>query len=129
MDLKDLTPKSDSVEVTIKHPITKAPLTNDDGTEMTITVYAPHTAKYKTELFAQANKRINSGNDNPLTAEELEESTISLYANATKEWNITYDGEQPELTPEKAKSIYSEVFWIKEQLDQTVSSYLNFMIE
>ncbi len=129
MDLKDLTPKGDTVEVKIKHPISKAPLTNEDGTEMTITVYAPHTSQYKSELFAQANKRINSENDKPLSAEELEDSTITLYATATKEWNITYDGEQPKLTKEKAKSIYKEVFWIRDQLDQTVSNYLNFMIE
>ena len=47
MDLKNLTPTSDTVDVTIVHPTTLEPLTNDDKSEMTITMYAPHSKEYK----------------------------------------------------------------------------------
>jgi hypothetical protein len=38
MDLMNLIPTTDAIEVVIKHPSTFEPLLNDDGTEMTITV-------------------------------------------------------------------------------------------
>ena len=129
MDLKDLTPKSNVVEVVVKHPISKEPLTNDDGSQMKIVVYAPHSKEYKTELFAQTNSRIARGPDKQITAEELEESVINLYGVCTKEWNITYDGKKPEFSVNKAKEIYTEVFWIRDQLDTALGNYLNFMTE
>jgi len=128
MDLKDLTPKSNVVEVVVKHPISKEPLTNDDGSQMKIVVYAPHSKEYKSQLFSQTNARIARGSDNKITAEELEESVITLYSGCTKEWNITYDGKKPELTPETAKKLYEEVFWIRDQIDDALGNYLNFMM-
>ena len=53
MDLKDLTPNLDDIVVEIKHPATGDVLKNDDGTNMTITILAPHSKEYKK---AQHNK-------------------------------------------------------------------------
>ena len=38
MDLMDLTPKSDEIVVTLKHPATDEPLKNPDNSDMTITI-------------------------------------------------------------------------------------------
>jgi len=43
MDLMNLKPTSDTVEVKLVHPNTGDQLKNDDKTDMTITVYASHS--------------------------------------------------------------------------------------
>ena len=130
MDLKDLTPKSDVVVVTVKHPMNETVLKNDDKSDMTITVFAPHTKEYKTVFHEIANKRIKKAQgkkEADFSLEEIEEMTLDVLAKTTKEWNITFGGEKPELTITKAKEIYSQVFWIKAQIEEATNNYLDFM--
>lgn len=130
MDLKDLTPKSDEIVVAIKHPATGEPLKNDDKSEMTITVYAPHSKEYKKVLHEQTNKRLKkmqSKGNKDITAEEIEESTLEGLVKTTKEWNITYGGETPKLTAPKAKEVYEDVFWIRSQIEEAIEDSLDFM--
>jgi len=129
MDLKDLTPTSDTVDVNIVHPTTLEPLLNDNSEPMVITMYAPHSKEYKAAIHEQTNKRLKQAQSKKkvdLTAEDIEEATLDLFAKTTKSWNITYDGEEPNFSVSKAKEIYSEVFWIKDQIDEAVSNSLNF---
>ena len=129
MDLKDLTPTSDTVDVNIVHPTTLEPLLNDNSDPMVITMYAPHSKEYKAAIHEQTNKRLKQAQSKKkvdLTAEDIEDATLDLFAKTTKSWNITYDGEEPNFSVSKAKEIYSEVFWIKDQIDEAVSNSLNF---
>jgi len=129
MDLKDLTPTSDTVDVNIVHPTTLEPLLNDNSEPMVITMYAPHSKEYKAAIHEQTNKRLKQAQSKKkvdLTAEDIEDATLDLFAKTTKSWNITYDGEEPNFSVSKAKEIYSEVFWIKDQIDEAVSNSLNF---
>jgi len=129
MDLKDLTPKSDTIDVILVHPNTGEELTNPDGSNMTICMYATHSPEYKKVMHSQTNKRIKAatkGDDLTMTSEDLESSTLDVLANTTKSWDITFSGEKPELTVKKAKEIYTEVFWIKVQLDEAVTNSLDF---
>jgi excinuclease UvrABC helicase subunit UvrB len=129
MDLKDLTPTSDTVDVNIVHPTTLEPLLNDNSKPMVITMYAPHSKEYKAAVHEQTNKRLKQAQSKKkvdLTAEDIEEATLDLFAKTTKSWNITYDGEEPNFSVSKAKEIYSEVFWIRDQIDEAVSNSLNF---
>ena len=129
MDLKDLTPKSDTIDVKLLHPNTREELTNPDGSNMTICMYATHSPEYKKVMHSQTNKRIKAatkGDDLTMTSEDLESSTLDVLANTTKSWDITFSGEKPELTIKKAKEIYTEVFWIKLQLEEAVNDSLDF---
>ena len=129
MDLKDLTPTSDTVDVNIVHPTTLEPLLNDNSDPMVITMYAPHSKEYKAAIHEQTNKRLKQAQSKKkvdLTAEDIEEATLDLFAKTTKSWNITYDGEEPNFSVSKAKEIYSEVFWIRDQIDEAMSNSLNF---
>jgi len=129
MDLKDLTPISDTVDVNIVHPTTLEPLLNDNSDPMVITMYAPHSKEYKAAVHEQTNKRLKQAQSKKkvdLTAEDIEDATLDLFAKTTKSWNITYDGEEPDFSVSKAKEIYSEVFWIRDQIDEAVSNSLNF---
>ena len=131
MDLLDLTPKSDEIVVFIKHPNTGEPLKNDNESEMTITIYAPHSKEYKKVLHEQTNKRLkkmqSKEGDKDITAEEIEEATLEALAKTTKEWNITYGGEMPKLTVAKAKEVYETVFWIRSQIEGAIEDSLDFM--
>lgn len=125
MDLRDLTPKSDIVEVNLKHPTTGEPLTNGDGTQMTISVYGPYSKNYKEALYGKTQGKIKDGATD-LSVVELEDLNLTIFAAATNSWNITFDGEQPELTEEAALKVYREVYWIKQQIDEAVSQALDF---
>jgi len=129
MDLMNLKPTSDTVEVTLKHPNTGDKLKNDDKTDMTIVVYASHSKEYKALMHEQTNKRLKAmqGNKNTeITAQDMEEATLNMLSKITCEWNITYNKEQPKLSIAKAKQIYDEVFWIKDQIEEALADSLDF---
>ena len=129
-DLIDLIPTSDTIDVKIVHPVTQEPLLNDDGTQMTITIYAPHTKEYKSQIYTQAQERMKKSKGNTdfsnYSFEELEESSIELFVNVTKDWNVTFGGKQPKLSKAKAKEIYTKVFWLKPQVEEAIASYVDF---
>ena len=129
MDLMNLKPASDTVEVTLVHPNTGDILKNDDKSEMTITVYASHAKEHKAVLHEQTNKRLKAmqaGKKQEFTAQDIEEATLTLLSKVTAEWNITYGGEKPKLTVAKAKDLYDEVFWIKDQIEGALADSLDF---
>ena len=129
MDLKDFTPKSDDVEVTVKHPVNGDPLTNKDGSNMTIVLYAPHAKVYKEAMYEQTDKRLKAAQgtgDMNIKAKDLDEASLELLAKVTKSWNITYDDKQIKLTEAKAKEIYEELFWLKPQLEEALGSFEAF---
>ena len=129
MDLKDLKPKSDTVEVEIVHPNTLEPLKNEDESTMTITMYAPHSKEYKAVVHEQTNKRLKQTQKNKrleITAEDLERTGLELLAKATKTWNITFGGKQPKFSVDAAMDIYDEVFWIRDQIEEAINDSLDF---
>jgi len=122
-DLKAYTPESDTITVTL-------PIENDDGSPMTIEVYAPYSKEYKSLVHKQANERIKKMNNKKKqypSVEELEASQLDLYVGITKSWNITYDGEQPKFSEVKAREIYTEVFWIKDKIEEALQDSADFM--
>lgn len=127
MDLSNIVPQSDEIEVTLKYPGTQNVLENDDGTPMTITLYAPHTKEYKAVVYEQANKRIKEGKQE-FSIEAWEESSTDLLIKITKDWNITFGGSKPKLTEKKAKEVYASKagFWIAEQLQEGINSFETF---
>lgn len=130
MDLKDFTPKSGEIVVEIKHPVSKEPLINDDGSAMTITLYAQHSKDYKKvqrDLVKQRLKKAEETGNKEFDYEEMEELALTLMAKVTKSWNITFGGVKPKLTEKKAREIYEEVFWMKDQIDEAASKSLDFM--
>jgi len=129
MDLMDLKPTSNTVEVTLKHPNTGKTLKNDDKSPMTITLYASHSKEYKSVMHEQTNKRLKDmqkGKIQDITAQDMEEATLNTLSRITYSWDITYDKEKPELSSDKAKQLYEEVFWIKDQIEEALADSLDF---
>ena len=129
MDLKDLTPNLDDIVVDLKHPATGDVLKNEDGTNMRITILAPHSKEYKKAQHEQISKRLKKAQKSKsqdVDYSDIEEATLEVLAKTTKAWDITYNGEKPKLTVAKAKDLYEEVFWIKSQLEEVVTDSLDF---
>lgn len=126
MDLKDLTPKSDDIVVNIVHPISKEPLVNDDGSPMTITLYAQYSKEYKKAQRELINKRLKeaqAAGNTDIDYEQLEAAALELMAKTTKAWDITFDGKKPKLTEAKAKEVYDQIFWLKAQVEEAISKF------
>jgi hypothetical protein len=129
MDLMDLKPTSNTVEVILKHPNTGAVLKNEDNTDMTIVVFAIHSKEYKELMHEQTNKRLKDMQSNKktdITAQDMEKATLDMLSKITSEWNITYNKEQPKLSASKARILYDEVFWIKDQIEEALADSLDF---
>ena len=58
---------------------------------------------------------------------DIEEATLEVLSKATKAWDITFGGEKPVLTADKAKTMYEDVFWLKNQLEEEVTEAMAFM--
>lgn len=130
MDLTSLIPTDDTIVVTVKHPITDEPLTKDDGKEMTITVYAPHAAQYKSAVHEQTNKRIQKaakGKKVTFTAEDIEATTLELLAKTTKDWNIQLNGKSPKFSVQEAIDLYAKLPWLKQQVLEAQEDYSAFL--
>lgn len=129
MDLANFKPTSDTVDVILKHPSTFEELTNEDGSPMVITVYAPHSKEYKSLVHEQTNRRLKQAQSKKkmeITAEDLEASGLEMLAKSTVSWAITYDGKKPKFSVALAKEIYQEVFWIRDQIEEAVANSLDF---
>lgn len=129
-DLFNLIPSGDTVTVTLKHFATDEPLLKDDGKEMTITVYAPHSAQYKEVLHEQVNKRIqkaSKGKKVTFTAEDMENSTLDLLAKTTKEWNIQLNGKSPKFSVADAIDLYTKLPWLRQQVVEAQEDYSAFL--
>jgi len=129
-DLFALIPTDDTISVVVKHPISDEPLLKDDNKEMTITVYAPHSAQYKSAIHEQTNKRIqkaSKGKRVTFTAEELESTTLELLAKTTKDWNIQLGGKSPKFSVAEAVELYSKLPWLKQQVMEVQEDYSAFL--
>jgi hypothetical protein len=126
-DLINLTPKSDSIVVEIKHPVTDEPLVKDDGKAMTVTVYLPHSPQYKQVVHDRTNKYIQrsaKGKKNAtMTAAEIEDMTLDLIVKTTKDWNIQLDGKSPKFSEAAAKELYNNLPWLKDQITDAQNDF------
>lgn len=123
MDLNEIIPTSDTATVEILHPITEEPMVNPDGSPMTITLWNAYSQEYKDIFYATADARLakamaENKQVDRLSVKEMEEESLVMLAKITKEWNITLDGETPELTFEKALELYRKIPTLKNQLEK-----------
>lgn len=130
MDLQSLIPTDDTIVVELKHPVTEELLTKDDGKPMTITVYAPHSSVYKSQMHEQTNKRIqkaSKGKKITFTAEELENTTLELLAKTTKDWSIQLNGKSPKYSVGEAIDLYAKLPWLKQQVLEAQEDFSAFL--
>lgn len=128
-DLSDFIPSSDTLVITLKNPATEEPLKNEDGTEQTIEVHSQSSGLSKHAFRQALGLKLKSlkeeDSDKEKTEEEIfaenydltSETSVEYLAKITKGWNITYGGEKPKFTFEKAREIYGKVVFLRDQLE------------
>lgn len=138
-DLGDLDTASASdkgARVEIVHPVTK------DGVGLFVTVLGKHSQVFRDIVKdrvdrrikeeAQANKR---GKEvPPKTADEAERQAIELLAACTLAWDSgegepywTLRGEKLSYNVPNAIKVYTEILWIREQIDEAIGDLENFI--
>lgn len=131
MDLKDLKPKSETIVVNLYHPATYENLTTEDGKEMTIEVYAPHTLEHKTVVHEIGNRQLDKMQKHKgkykFTVQELEDFTVERLSKITKDWVIQLNGTKPKFTVQKAAELYRELPWIRDQIEEAISDTILFL--
>ena len=131
MDLKDLAPKADTLEVILKHPLTGEALMNDGrDEEMTVTIWLPHTKEYKKALYELTDSNLKLAEQDPekvRKASYLANASLELVSKVTKEWDITLDGGCPKFALAKVKEVYENYPWIKKQVEKAVEDHQNFI--
>jgi len=130
MDLSSLIPTTDTITVLLKHPVTEDALTKDDGTEMSITVYAPHSKEYKAALHDQTNKRIQKAQKTKkvtFTAEEIDLASVELIAKTTKEWDLIFNKKPLKFSVAEATDLYQKLPWLKDQIVEAQEDYTSFL--
>ena len=121
MGLNDIGKVKETTNVELLHPATGEVLLNDDGTPMTITVHGPYSSTYKAISHAQQNKRLmkaqRTGGKFNLSAEEIEASSLDLLVKCTEGWCLTLDKKPEEFSQDKARQVYLDHPWVREQVD------------
>lgn len=129
MDILDIGRYNDTATVFLRHPETDDYLFNEDGSEMTIEVYGPDSAVYKSVIHEQQDRRLSKmsrGKTLNLTAAELESSSLDLLVKCTKEWNITFGKKKPKCDSKNVREVY-EVPWVREQVEETLNDRRAFL--
>lgn len=119
MDLNDFLPKSDTTEVILVHPKTQEPLLNDDGSEMTIEVWLPHSKHSKDIRYSQADELIAEGKKGLKTAES-ERLQLTILAKSVKAWDITFKEQKPEVSFDVAYQLFDDFAFIRRQVEEAI---------
>ena len=128
MDLLDFTPKNDTLEIILMYG--EQTVCNEDGSEMSVTVYLPHSKEAKAVQHEFTNRQLkkmskkNKATD--ITSEELEELSLERLAKVTKTWDITYNKKKPKFDVETAMEVYSKAPWIRSLIEDEVEKTLDF---
>lgn len=130
MNIFDLKPTSDEIVVTLKDPRNfEETLKNSDGTDMTWTLFAPHTKEHKEAMYTQTDARIKKMSEDgkvevtKFTARDLDEAALELYVSTTKSLNIDIDETGKKATVKQVRKLLEELFWIKLQLDEGLETF------
>ena len=131
MDLMNIGKIKETTDVTLYNPINSEILLNEDGSEMVITVHGPYSKKYKSIAHAQQNRRLQkaqrTGGKLNLSAEEIEAAALDLLIKCVDGWNITLGGEQPDCTEAKVREVFTELPWVREQVDSALGDAQAFL--
>lgn len=131
-DLKTLSvdPDNQQAVLPLLHPNTFAPLIDEKGKEVTITLHGPDSTPVKKarrkiqdkNLSQSAKKRKLS-----LSSEQLELQSLEILVAATASWNnLSYEGDE-KCSPENVRKVYENVPWIREQVDEFISERSHFL--
>lgn len=120
----------DTAEMAVLHPVTGKKLISKDGEPMTVTLYGVQSKHYRAAknmlLNATASTRYKKAD-----AESLDEGGAELLASCTVSFNHVegIDFCCGELIADKAKHIYIETPWFRNQVDEFMADNERFLVK
>ena len=114
----------DTATVTILHPATGEPTT------IKITLASMDSEKYKQISMRVQNEQLKYAmkNRGQTTAERLQANALEILVGATLAWEGIAEGDSPlPCTPENVRRVYTELPFVKEQVDEFLGDRRNFM--
>ena len=135
MDLSQLSvdPNNQTAELEVLHPISNAPITDEEGKKVIIILHGPDSKaqkdiirKNKNEALSKAYKKKKMN----MTAEQIESRGLELTIAATADWkHLAFEGEEPKCNPKNAREIYNKLPWLREQVEEFIRDRSNFLGE
>jgi hypothetical protein len=130
--LETSTRSEEGVEMEVIHPRTQAPVLNDDGSPVTITLLGRNSEAYLEEERAMRDRRQSRLTRGiKLTQEDLDDDEARLLCAATKAWTFaTMGGQDFPCTPQNARRLWSDrrFRWLRERAIQFVLMDGNFLV-
>jgi len=127
----------DTIDVTIcdphVRPRKKVPLTNADGTPMTITMAGPYSDTYKKLMHERQTLRLKAaqeaGGDLDFSAKMFEVEQNALLRGCRVGWNISITDKPEPFTPESVEKLMTNknLAWVKDQIDVAFGSTRDFL--
>jgi len=103
----------DTIDVAIRDPET------GELTDIVITVYPRNTRFYRKAIRRVATETMGS--------DDVDDKTVEFLASITTGWkNIQSGTEDVQFSLEAARDLYSEFYWLSDQLDSATSIPSNF---
>jgi len=119
-------------QVSLRHPVTNAPLLDEDHKPITIQVLGKDSSIYLQVQRRLSDARLNAslgrGSKFKISSAQLEQDTIELLASVTVGWSENFKlGDITEFTHETAMSVYESASWIREQVSEVVEDRSAFL--
>lgn len=131
MGLNSVGTVKETATIELYDPATSETLLNADGTPMTITFHGPYSKKYKAVSNAQQNRRLmkvqRTGGKMNMTAEEIEAGNLDLLVKCVESWNLSLDAEKEPFSEAKVREVFTDMPWVKEQVDTAFGNTAAFL--
>lgn len=123
--------KDEGSWMAVIHPATGLPLETIDGSPVRIRLVSLQSDACK-RLTAQFHnqrekKRLANRKYFP-SAEEIQENALEMLITATVEFDgVTFNGKELLCSPENARTLYSQLPWLREQAERFLEDWANFL--
>lgn len=137
LSVLDTTTASDKgARIELNHP------TTGTGLGIYVTVLGKHSTVFRDIVRERVNKRVHKESMaarrgkhlDPRTAEEVEREALELLVACTLGWDsgeddptLTFKGEKLPFNAANALNVYSELLWVREQVDNAIGDLENFI--
>ncbi len=107
----------------LEHPATNEPL------DIHLKLMGKDSDQYRKQVRRNQDKNIKKGL-RKLKSEHLENETIELLTACTLEWRgVVHNGKELDFTKENVRWLYKTYSWAKDQVDEFIGDYSNYMGE
>lgn len=118
---------SDTGNIEIVHPVTGEDLIAEDGTNMSVTVYSPHSKEFRAAKDAMLDSQIGTKGIKKLSSAQMERAKITMLKAITVSFNGVDFGDGP-LEISKAVQEYKTHGWFRDQVDTGAGDNANFLV-